>query len=252
MNGLHKMIIFGATSAIASHVARQSVEAGADVCCIGRDEQKLNRLLDDLRIRGSSEQIIEGYTLDLSQYDQHQVIVNQAITTLGGCDAVLLAHGRLPDQQACEASSSETLLAIKDNALCQISLLTILSECLLARKHPAVIAVISSVAGDRGRQSNYIYGAAKGMLSIYLQGLRNRLHAHMIDVVTVKPGFVRTPMTDGMARDSFLWANPDVVARGIVDAMRKGRSVVYLPFFWRYIMWIIKTIPECVFKKIKL
>jgi short-subunit dehydrogenase len=115
-----------------------------------------------------------------------------------------------------------------------------------------VIAVISSVAGDRGRQSNYVYGAAKGMVSLFAQGLRNRLAKSNVDVVTIKPGFVDTPMTAEFDKSGLLWAKPEQIAAGIIKAMQKGKGEVYLPWFWWGIMLIIKHIPEAIFKRLSL
>ena len=131
-----------------------------------------------------------------------------------------------------------------------ISLLTILANQ-LEHQGSGSIAVITSPSGDRGRQSNYIYGTAKGALTIFLQGLRNRLSKSNVHVLTIKPGFVDTPMTKDFKK-GFLWVNPDVVSKGIYNAINKKREVVYLPFFWRYIMIIIKSIPEKLFKYLSL
>ena len=162
----------------------------------------------------------------------------------------LIAHGTLPDQAECEASAALTRQALQVNALSVIELLTELANRLQAQGS-GTLAVISSVAGDRGRKSNYVYGAAKGMVSIFLQGLRNRLHSHGVRVITIKPGFVDTPMTESFDK-GVLWARPDRVARDIVSAIDKGRDVVYTPWFWRYILWVIRGIPEGVFKRLGL
>ena len=140
---------------------------------------------------------------------------------------------------------------IETNALSVINLLTLLANHLEKQQH-GVIAVISSVAGDRGRQSNYVYGAAKGMVTLFLQGLRNRLTKVNVDVVTIKPGFVDTPMTAAFDKNGPLWARPEQIAKGIIRAMQKGKDEVYLPWFWWGIMLIIKHIPEIIFKRMSL
>ena len=114
------------------------------------------------------------------------------------------------------------------------------------------MVLIGSVAGDRGRQSNYIYGTAKGCVSIFAQGLRNRLYKYGVNVITVKPGLTDTPMTDGMNKDGILWSSPDKVAQDIVRAIRKNKSIVYSPSYWRFIMFVIRNIPEIIFKKLSL
>lgn len=250
-NSLKRVLIFGATSAIAEQTARLFVQQGASVFCVARSEQKLESVLDDLKVRAGSEQIIAGCVAELSDQALHEGLIERAVLALGGIDSVLIAHGTLPDQAKCEANVDLVMHEINVNALSVISLLTRLALVFEAQKS-GVIAVISSVAGDRGRQSNYVYGAAKGMLSIFLQGLRNRLAKAQVSVVTIKPGFVDTPMTASFDRSGALWAKPEVVARGIVLAMQKGKDDVYLPAFWWGIMLIIKHIPEFIFKRLSL
>jgi decaprenylphospho-beta-D-erythro-pentofuranosid-2-ulose 2-reductase len=162
----------------------------------------------------------------------------------------LIAHGTLPDQSACESSVEMALAEFATNGTSTIALLTALAPGMEAQG-AGVLAVISSVAGDRGRQSNYLYGAAKAAVSTFASGLRQRLAKAGVSVVTIKPGFVDTPMTRNF-RKGALWAKPDAVARGIVRAADRGSSVVYLPWFWSPIMLVIKHIPEFIFKRIKL
>ncbi|WP_017430755.1 SDR family oxidoreductase [Vreelandella jeotgali] len=248
---LRRVVLLGATSAIAEQVARRLVAQGASLYCVGRQPQKLDALLDDLNVRAGSAQRIDGSCADLTDSARHAELIDAAEQHLGGIDAVLIAHGTLPDQQACSADANTALEQINTNALSVISLLTHLANRLEQQQH-GVIAVIGSVAGDRGRQSNYVYGAAKGMVAIFLQGLRNRLAGANVAVVTIKPGFVDTPMTAGLNKGGPLWATPERVAQGIVRAMHKGANVVYLPWFWRPIMLIIKHIPEALFKRMSL
>lgn len=251
MNALNKVIIFGATSDIAETVIRRLVGEGASVYCIARNRDRLDALLADLQIRAGEHQHIAGAVADLSDIDKHEKLWQDALDSLGGCDGVLCAHGTLPDQEACQQSREATLQALNINATGIISLLTPIANYMQAQQQ-GVIAVISSVAGDRGRQSNYVYGAAKGMLSIFLQGLRNRLAKHHVSVVTIKPGFTRTRMTEGMNRQGFLWADAAEVGDGIVNAMRKGKDEVYLKPIWRLVMLVIKNIPERIFKRLSL
>nr|WP_299243479.1 SDR family oxidoreductase [uncultured Halomonas sp.] len=251
MNSLKRVIVFGATSAIAEYTARQLVAQGASLYCVGRNRDKLMALIDDLKVRASDHQHIDGEVADLTDSGQHAHLIDTAEQVLGGIDGVLIAHGTLPDQQACQADAAKTRQEIEINALSVINLLTLLANRLEQQRH-GVIAVISSVAGDRGRQSNYVYGAAKGMLSIFLQGLRNRLVKASVDVVTIKPGFVDTPMTAEFDKSGPLWAKPEQIAKGIIKAMQKGKGEVYLPWFWWGIMLIIKHIPEAIFKRMSL
>lgn len=251
MNSLNRVILFGATSAIAEQTARQLVAQGASLYCVGRNRDKLMALIDDLKVRASDQQQIDGCAADLTDSDQHARLIDAGERVLGGIDGVLIAHGTLPDQQACQADVDKTRQEIETNALSVISLLTLLANRLEHQQH-GVIAVISSVAGDRGRQSNYVYGAAKGMVTLFLQGLRNRLAKSNVDVVTIKPGFVDTPMTAELDKGGLLWAKPEQIAKGIIKAMQKGKGEVYLPWFWWGIMLIIKHIPEAIFKRMSL
>ncbi len=251
MSKPQRIVIFGATSAIAAACARLWVAQGNSLFLVGRNRNKLESMLDDLRVRGSPEQQIEGSIADLNDFDRHEDLLARAEQALGGIDVVLIAHGTLPDQQACERSVALTMEEIRTNALSVIALSTIAASRMEA-KGSGVLAVISSVAGDRGRQSNYVYGAAKGMVTLYMQGLRNRLAKRGVAVITIKPGFVDTPMTAQFKKKGALWAKPETIARGIVMAVEKRRDVVYLPGIWRWIMLIIRHIPEAIFKRLSL
>lgn len=251
MNTLQRTVLFGATSAIAQAVARLLVAKGVSLYCVGRNQAKLDALLADLKVRAADGQVISGEVADLNDIGRHPDLFEAAEGALGGIDAILVAHGSLPDQKACEASAEMTLREIETNALSAISLLTIAAGR-MESQHAGVIAAISSVAGDRGRQSNYVYGAAKGMLTIFMQGLRNRLTKSGVAVVTVKPGFVDTPMTAAFDKKGPLWASPQDVAKGIVTAMEQGKGTVYLPRFWRLIMLVIRHIPSRIFNRMSL
>lgn len=248
---MQRIVIFGATSAIASACARLWVTKGASLFLIGRNPDKLNALLADLQVRAAPDQTVAGASLDLNDLERHEDLLAQAQATLGGIDVVLVAHGSLPDQKACEQSVEKTLEEITTNALSVISLLTLAANRLEAQG-AGTLAAISSVAGDRGRQSNYVYGAAKGMVTLFLQGQRNRLAKSNVHVATIKPGFVDTPMTVAFEKRGMLWAQPEMIARGIVLAVAKKKDVVYLPGLWRWIMLVIRHIPEVIFKRMSL
>src|SRR5947209_12279228 len=177
-------------------------------------------------------------------------MIETAITTLDGLDMVLISHGTLGDQQKCERSVTETLKEFTTNCTSVISLLTILADYFEQQKR-GCIAVVSSAAGDRGRKSNYVYGAAKGAVSIFLQGLRNRLYKSNVAVVTVKPGFVDTPMTASLKK-GLLFVSAQTVGQGIYQAMKGRKDVVYIPWFWRPIIFIVRSIPEPIFKKLSM
>ena len=253
MQGLmpRRMVIFGATSAIAQEVCRRLILRGCSLYCIGRNPDKLQAMIDDLRVRAAEGQVVEGRQADLSDLSHHEVHFDEAEEVLGGIDGILVSHGTLPDQRACEASVDKMLKEININALSVLSLVTIAANR-FREQRCGMIAVISSVAGDRGRQSNYVYGAAKGMVSIFLQGLRNCLWRDGVHVLTIKPGFVDTPMTGGFEKKGPLWASAERVAESIVRAMENRRDVLYVPWFWRPVMFVIQHIPEVFFKRLSL
>jgi decaprenylphospho-beta-D-erythro-pentofuranosid-2-ulose 2-reductase len=240
------VLIVGATSAIAQATATRYAAEGARFFLVGRNAGKLAAVAEDLGVRGAAG--AETYTLDVTAIERHAEMLDAATKALGTVDAVLIAHGTLGDQQASEAFVEETLREWDTNCTSVIALLTLLANHFERQRH-GVIAVITSVAGDRGRRSNYVYGAAKAALNTFLQGLRGRLSAANVRVVTIKPGFVDTPMTAHLPK-GMLFASPERVGADIHRAMTKGPDVLYTPWFWRYIMMIVKAIPEPIFKKL--
>lgn len=246
---MRKILIIGATSAIAQATAKLFAEQQDALFLIGRNTVQLQTITADLKVRGATQ--VNYYTADLNEFTQHRTLLEQAEKTLEGLDIVLIAHGALGDQKACERDFAVTEQLLHTNFLSVVSLLTLLANRLERQRH-GCIAVITSVAGDRGRQSNYVYGAAKGAVSLFLQGLRNRLHPANVCVLNIKPGFVDTPMTAAFAKKGFLWAQPETIAQGIYQAIEKRKNTVYLPCFWRAIMWVLRHVPEGVFKRLKL
>jgi len=243
-----KILIVGATSAIAQETAKFFARDGAEFFLVGRSAEKLEDIGNDLDVRGAKR--TETFLLDVNDLDRHQQMIETAIKTLDGLDTVLIAYGTLGDQQLCQQSVAKTLEEFTTNCIGVISLLTLLANYFELQKH-GCIAVVSSVAGDRGRGSNYVYGTAKGALSIFLQGLRNRLYRSGVTVLTIKPGLVETPMTAAIKK-GLLFAQPRKVGQGIYDAIKKHKEVVYLPWFWRPIMLVLKSLPESIFKKLSL
>jgi decaprenylphospho-beta-D-erythro-pentofuranosid-2-ulose 2-reductase len=248
MSAPRGLLICGATSAIAGAAARCSAASHDRLFLVGRDPEKLGAVADDLRVRGAAQ--VETYVTDLNDITRHQAIIDECAQRLSGFDTVLIAHGTLPDQAACEASFDATRAELETNLMSVVSLLTRVGNHFEQRRE-GTIAVISSVAGDRGRQSNYVYGTAKGAVSIFLQGLRNRLHRSGVRVITIKPGFVDTPMTAHFPKNP-LWADASAVGRGVYRALCGGSDVVYLPWFWRPIMVLIRSVPERMFKRLRL
>lgn len=245
------VVVFGATSAIAQEALRQFVRRGASVYCVGRNPQKLASVMADLQVRAGAGQTVAGEAADLLDTGRHPALFTAARAALGDIDAVLVAHGTLPDQAECEASVERTLAAIAANGTSVVSLLTVAANELAARGS-GTLAAISSVAGDRGRQSNYVYGASKSLVTTFMQGLRNRLASRGVRVVTIKPGFIDTPMTAALPKGGPLWTSAERAGRAVVDAMEKGRDVAYVPGYWFWIMTVLRHVPERIFKRLKL
>ena len=245
---MKRILIIGATSAIAEHCARIWAANGDAMHLVARNEQHVQTIAADLKVRGASE--VTTDCTDLNETFKHEQLLDAAYDALGGVDIVLIAHGTLSNQKSCELSVHETLAQIQTNALSSIGLLTLIANRLEAKKS-GTICVISSVAGDRGRASNYVYGSAKAMVTTFTSGLRQRLYKSNVSVVTIKPGFVDTPMTSEFKK-GFLWARPSVVGKKIVESIDKKKSEVYVPSFWWMVMLIIKPIPSKIFKGIRL
>ena len=246
--GMQKILIIGATSAIAEATARLFARRGDRLYLLARNAERLESLSRDLKIRGAGSVMFD--TLDVNEFEGHQAALDSAIEALGGIDIVLIVHGTLPDQKACEASFALSLEELTTNAISTISLLTLLANH-FEQKAQGTIATVASVAGDRGRCSNYVYGTAKGSVAIFLQGLRARLYGAGVHVLTIKPGFVETPMTSDFEK-GFLWSKPDRIARGIVRGIDRKKDVIYVPPYWRLIMFVIKAVPESIFKRLTL
>jgi short-subunit dehydrogenase len=223
-------------------------ERGDALYLVARNEARLAAIAADLSVRGSSR--VASEVLDANDLAAHEAMLARAESFLGGYDTVLIAHGTLGDQRACESSVELTLREINTNAMSVVALLTRIANQ-LAQRRAGTIAVISSVAGDRGRGSNYVYGSAKALVTAFLSGLRQRLSKCGINVVTIKPGFVDTPMTAAFDKGP-LWARPESIARGIVRAIDRRSGTVYLPGFWRPIMLVVRAIPERVFLRLSL
>jgi len=243
-----KIIIIGATSAIARSTARLYAEQNSQIFLVGRDGRRLRELKADLELRGANS--IENLTLDITNCNEHANVINKSIQFLGHIDIAIICHGSLPDQKKCESNFREIEKAININGLTTISFCTEISKQLELQK-TGTLAVITSVAGDRGRQPNFIYGAAKSMVSTYLQGLRGKLLPFDVHVIDIKPGLVDSPMTAKFEKGA-LWSTPELVAIDIVSGIKKKRHTIYTPSYWRFIMAAVCSIPEVIFKKMKI
>jgi short-subunit dehydrogenase len=241
--------IFGATSDIAVAFARRQAERGARLVLVGRDQPMLEAAADDLRVRGAGDVVVQ--TADFGDLAALPAVATAAWSACDGLDVALIAYGVLPDQARAEHDAAEAARS---------HLVNFVSPCLLAgelanrfeARRCGTIAVITSVAGDRGRRSNAIYGAAKGGLQIYLSGLRHRLFAAGVAVLDVRPGFVATKMTAHLPQGGPLWSAPARVAADIERAIARRRAVLYTPWFWRFIMAIIRGLPRAVFHRTRL
>ena len=242
-----RALVLGAKSAIAQAIVERL--DGYDFALAARECSELEPFAADLRLRHSCQvELIEFDALDLAAL----VHLPRQVHERGGpFDLVVLAFGYLGDAHTAQRDTDEITQILNANFTGAAIALAHLANYLEKKGTPAGIIAISSVAGDRGRQSNYAYGAAKGGLTIFLQGLRNRLAATSVHVLTVKPGFVDTPMTEGL-EGLFLVASAERVAADIVRAYRQKKDVLYTPFFWRWIMLVVKSIPERIFKRLKL
>lgn len=243
-----QILIVGATSAMARGCAYAWAKQGQRLVLAGRDRTELERIASDISLRFASN--VQVTELDLDNAEHLATRWSDIEAAHGMIDGVLMAAGWMPEDNDAMRRDTPALQVIARNFTGPVALLNTAADAFEARKNGFIIG-ISSVAGDRGRQSNYLYGAAKGGFSIYLAGLRNRLFASGVSVLTVKPGFVDTRMTWGLP-GLFLVADPMQLGEQIVQAQAAGKNTVYLPSFWRLIMLIIQHVPEFVFKRLKL
>jgi decaprenylphospho-beta-D-erythro-pentofuranosid-2-ulose 2-reductase len=235
-----RILIIGATSAIAEATARLWAQERAHLYLLGRNPAKLQIIAGDLATRGAH---VDSVVLDANDLSAHPAALDAAFAALGRIDAVLIAHGDLPEQKQCESSTALTLNALQTNAISTVSLLTEIANRMQAQGS-GVIAVIGSVAGDRGRKSNYVYGSCKALVATFMEGLAGRLRPSGIAVITIKPGFVDTPMTAHLKK-GFLWARPERIAGLIHSRVARARSgSFYAPGFWGLIMLIIRSLPS--------
>ncbi|HEX8298832.1 MAG TPA: SDR family oxidoreductase [Rubricoccaceae bacterium] len=246
--GSARVLILGATSAIAHETARLYARDGAALALAARDAERLSANAADLRARGA--RLVVEIPFDAADFARHSPAITEAWDALGGLDTALVAYGTLPDQETAATDAAAAVEAFTLNATSVVSVLTHLAVRFEAQRS-GVIGVVSSVAGDRGRPSNYVYGAAKGAVTLFAGGLRGRLQKAGVRVVTVKPGFVDTPMTSHVAKNP-LFASPEAVGATIYRALRGSADVVYAPGFWRPVMAGIRAVPERVFKRLNL
>lgn len=238
------VVVFGATSAIAIEVARILARRGDRLVLVARDRGRLGALAEEL-----GDAVVATIVADLDETDRAAARVHEAIETLGGIDVAIVAQGALGDQMESERSWSAAEAVLRTNLLGPLALVIPLAEAMEARGSGALV-VLSSVAGERGRPRNYTYGAAKGALTIYLQGVRSRLWRSGVKVHTVKLGPVDTPMTATHEKNALFARAPDV-ARTIVARIDRAEGPAYVPWFWAPIMAVVRTLPERAFQRLK-
>lgn len=247
-----RIAILGALSGVAEATARRLAAEGAALALAARRADDIASLSDDLKVRGAS--LVSVHGVDLAEESDKAGRLAEMAAALGGLDAILLFYGVLGDQQKAESDPVEVRKIIAVNFTSAAEWLTVGAALLDASPalHPVLLAV-SSVAGDRGRRSNYAYGAAKGGLSVFVQGLAHRLAAKgRTRAVAVKLGFVRTSMTAHMNTKGPLWASADAAAEAIIRSMTRGGPIVYAPWFWRWIMLAVRVTPAAIFNKVNL
>jgi decaprenylphospho-beta-D-erythro-pentofuranosid-2-ulose 2-reductase len=242
---VNRVVILGATSTIAEAAARVWAARGARLVLVGRNAERLEAIAADLKVRGAAR--AEALVADCAIVDATSE-VERIAGTLGGLDVVLLAYGSLGDQAELERDPGATADLLRTNftsaaAWCQAV------ATILERQRSGALLVIGSVAGDRGRRSNYVYGASKAGLGVLVEGVAHRLAKSGARAVLIKPGFVDTPMTAGVARKGPLWVSPETVARTIVASADRGGPVVYAPAFWRVVMLVVRNVPSAIFHR---
>ncbi|MEI6892681.1 MAG: SDR family oxidoreductase [Pontiella sp.] len=243
---MKNILILGATSDMAQAIAKKYAAEGWSLSLAARKVEMLKPIASDLQVRSSAEiQILE---FDATDFSNHRNFYDALIPKP---DVVIAAFGYMSDQDEVRSNLEEIRRTIEVNFTGMASILSVVADDFEQRGSGTLVA-ISSVAGDRGRQSNYIYGSAKAGLSAFLGGLRNRLANKGVHVMTVKPGFARTKMTENMELPTALTASPEQIAEAVFQGVEKKRNVVYTLWMWRFIMLIIMNIPEFIFKKMKM
>ncbi len=250
MNNKKKIVIIGATSAIAEHCTRLWLKKQpADLTLVGRDAQRIERVATDLKVRSpkSEIRIVQAEFLDAEAI---RATVENIIQS-GDVDVVLIAHGSLPDQAGCQDDLTVCREALDINGISPV----LYAEAFvkrMAKANRGTIALIGSVAGDRGRKSNYVYGAAKGLVTRYAQGLQHRFADTGVKVVLIKPGPTDTPMTAHLKGKGAKLASVESVAKQIVEGVEAGKPIIYAPGKWWLIMMVIRHLPVFVFNKMDI
>lgn len=247
---MKKIVIIGATSLIAEHCARVWCrQINIHLVLVARSSERLELIAEDLKIRNSKLKV-DCHTIDFTDANAIKDLVER-INNNGLVNIVLIAHGTLPDQSAAEDNICIVSESMKINAISPVLFAEAFAGPMISANGGS-IALIGSVAGDRGRKSNYIYGSAKGLLELYAQGLRHRFTGTNVDAIIIKPGPTNTAMTAHLKLEGQRLANADVVAELVVRGIERRRSVVYAPRRWAYIMFIIRNLPGWLFNRLNI
>ncbi|MCF7817188.1 MAG: SDR family oxidoreductase [Kiritimatiellales bacterium] len=243
---MKNVLILGATSNLAQAMAKKFAAEGWSLSLAARNMELLQPVASDLQVRSKAE--VQTVEFDATDFPSHQGFYDSLTTKP---DAVICVFGYMGDQLIARTDFDEVRKTIDVNYTGAVSILNVVAADFEKRGHGSIVG-ISSVAGDRGRQSNYIYGSAKAGFTAYLAGLRNRLFKSGAHVMTVKPGFCRTKMTESLELPAALTASPEQVANAVFHGLEKRRNVVYTLWMWRWIMLVVQHIPEVVFKRLEM
>jgi decaprenylphospho-beta-D-erythro-pentofuranosid-2-ulose 2-reductase len=246
VNNTQRILVFGATSAICHALLKLYATDDCSLFLVARNAGKLAAIGDDLSVRGGTIAGTSSY--DFNSHAKHEEVMAEAKSCLGTIDLVIVAHGSLPNQSECETSSA-ALKACMDDNFTSAAVIIQCSAQTLAQQGRGTLAVLSSVAGDRGRKSNYVYGAAKSGIDTLLQGLRGRFSGTAVNIVNIKPGMVVSPMTADMEHGA-LWSTPEAIAPKIYRAIAGGKAVCYVPAYWWPIMLIIRALPTGILARL--
>ncbi len=242
-----RIVIIGATSAIAEQCARLWVRAAVDIILIGRDLVRVSRVAADLRVRSPQSSVTAH---EVNFFDPVSITaLAQKLAAEKAIDIVLIAHGNLPDQKECEQNITQAREALEINGVSPVLFAEAFAQQ-MEQVGRGTIAVIGSVAGDRGRKTNYVYGAAKGMVERYVQGMQHRFAHSKITIVLIKPGPTATPMTAHLPQRGM--ASAEAVASRIITAIDAGTPVAYVPAKWAIIMMVIRHLPRSIFNKLNI
>lgn len=249
MNRRQRIVVIGATSVIAQECARHWAREAVDLVLVGRDKARTEVVAADLRVRSPDSRVASMHADFLDIASIERVVRDTAAE--GPVDVVLIAHGSLPDQRACQDSLALAREAVEVNGLSPV-LFAEAFAALMDKAGSGSLVLIGSVAGDRGRKSNYVYGAAKGLVTRYAQGLQHRFANSGVHVMLVKPGPTDTPMTAALRSQGARLASPSEVAARIVGGVRRRARVVYAPAKWALIMQVIRHLPHWIFRRLEI